>query len=220
MNKRIFAIGDIHGCFDSLKQLVEHNIELNKTDKLVLLGDYIDRGTQSKEVIDYIIELQQKGFDIIPLMGNHEAMLLDAINDNAHLSIWIQNGGYETLKSFGIKSLNELPSLYVDFFKGLQFYYSFNNVLFVHVGFNDDDNNPFEDNYSMIWECRNEYNNSLLIDKTIIHGHHPVTINICKEAVRTNKKVINIDTGCVYNDKHGYGKLTAIEVNARSIKFV
>lgn len=58
--KRLFAIGDIHGCFDSLKELVENKILLTKEDKLVLLGDYIDRGIKSKEVIDYIIDLQEK----------------------------------------------------------------------------------------------------------------------------------------------------------------
>jgi predicted MPP superfamily phosphohydrolase len=81
MNKRLFTIGDIHGCFDSLKELVQNKILLQKSDKLILLGDYIDRGDKSKEVIDYIIELREKEFDIIPLMGNHEAMLLDAYDN-------------------------------------------------------------------------------------------------------------------------------------------
>lgn len=76
MNSRLFAIGDIHGCFDSLKELVENKIQLQKDDKLILLGDYIDRGDKSKEVVDFIIGLLENGFDVIPLMGNHEAMLL------------------------------------------------------------------------------------------------------------------------------------------------
>ena len=79
MNERLFAIGDIHGCFDSFRKLVEDKIKISNRDKLVLPGDYIDRGKQSKDVIDYIIELQQRGFDIIPLTGNHESMLLDEI---------------------------------------------------------------------------------------------------------------------------------------------
>lgn len=68
--KRLFAIGDIHGCFDSLKELVESNIQLDKNEKLILLGDYIDRGNKSKEVVDYIIDLLEKGYDVIPLIGN------------------------------------------------------------------------------------------------------------------------------------------------------
>lgn len=220
MNKRIFAIGDIHGCFDSFKQLVERKIEIKKSDKLVLLGDYIDRGSQSKEVIDYIIEMQQNDFDVIPLMGNHEAMLLNAIKDDAFIPVWIYNGGSETLKSFNIQSLKEIDQIYIEFFKSLQYYYSFNDLLFVHAGFNDEVSNPFEDNYSMIWECRKEYNNPSLKNKTIIHGHCLVKLNTCQEAVSSNKKVINIDTGCVYADKTDYGILTALEVNARTIYFV
>lgn len=61
MNNRLFAIGDIHGCFDSLKELVEHKIQLKKNDKLILLGDYIDRGNKSKEVVDFIIKLKEEG---------------------------------------------------------------------------------------------------------------------------------------------------------------
>ena len=67
--KQLFAIGDIHGCFDSLKELIESNIKLDKNDKLILLGDYIDRGNKSKKVVDYIINLQEKDYDITPLIG-------------------------------------------------------------------------------------------------------------------------------------------------------
>ena len=124
MNTRLFAIGDIHGCFDSLKRLIEETIQINHGDKVILLGDYIDRGTQSKEVVDYIIELQDKGFDVISLLGNHEAMLLDAYKNNDAVPPWIQNGGAETLKSFGINSPTNLQSKYIDFFKSLNPFYS------------------------------------------------------------------------------------------------
>ncbi len=76
MIKRLFAIGDVHGCLHELKNLVEQKLKLRTDDKLVLLGDYIDRGPDSKGVIDYIMTLQKKGFDVVPLKGNHELMLL------------------------------------------------------------------------------------------------------------------------------------------------
>jgi len=138
MNNRVFAIGDIHGCFNSFKKLIEQKIQLTKSDKLVLLGDYIDRGSQSKEVIDYIIELIEKDFDIVPLRGNHEQMLLDAFFDDGHIPIWIFNGGNETLKSFGINSLKKLETKYLDFFGSLQFFFEFEAYLLVHAGFNDE----------------------------------------------------------------------------------
>lgn len=220
MNQRLIAIGDIHGCFDSFQKLVEYKIELKKTDKLVLLGDYIDRGSQSKKVLDFIIDLQHKEFDIIPLLGNHEAMLIDAFNDEKLLSKWIQNGGSETLKSFGIKSLKEIDLQYIDFFKGLQFYYSCNNFLFVHAGFNDEIINPYEDKYHMIWTCKKEYTNPILKDKIIIHGHCPISTSICNDIILSSGNVINIDTGCVYSNKNDYGSLTALELNTKRIYFV
>jgi len=60
MNKRLFAIGDIHGCFNAVRSLLEQKIQIKESDKIILLGDYIDRGIQSKDVIDYIIDLKKK----------------------------------------------------------------------------------------------------------------------------------------------------------------
>ena len=220
MNKRLFAIGDIHGCFDSLKELVENKIQLQKNDKFILLGDYIDRGDKSKEVVDFIIKLQEQGFDIIPLMGNHEAMLIDAYENEKNTSKWIQNGGTETLKSFKISSLKDIESKYIKFFKNLRYYYSFEDYLFVHAGFNDNMVNPFIDSYSMLWKCIESYTNPLFANKTIIHGHNPINISMCEERDFSKLDVINIDTGCVYNDKEGFGRLTAYDCNNQRILFV
>lgn len=220
MNKKTFAIGDIHGCFDSLKELIERKIQLQKDDKLILLGDYIDRGDKSKEVVDFIIELLENGYDVIPLMGNHEAMLIDAFEDEKNISKWIQNGGKETLKSFEINSLKDIESNYIEFFKGLRHYYAFEDYLFVHAGFNENVLNPFTDYYSMLWKCKENYTNPLLSDKTIIHGHNPLRVALCEDRVLAKHRVINIDTGCVYEDSEGYGWLTAYDCNRQRILFV
>ncbi len=200
MNKRLFAIGDIHGCFDSLKELVEDKIQLQKNDKLILLGDYIDRGDKSKEVVDFIIELLENGYDVIPLMGNHEAMLLDAYESENNTSKWIQNGGDKTLKSFEINTLKNIESKYIKFFKDLRYYYSFEDYLFVHAGFNDNVVNPFTDYYSMLWKYKESYTNPVFANKTIIHGHNPISVSKCEERVLSKLDVINIDTGCVYKE--------------------
>jgi serine/threonine protein phosphatase 1 len=212
MGERLFAIGDIHGCFDSLRELIENRIAIRKTDKLVFLGDYIDRGNQSREVIDYIIELKNKDFDIVALIGNHESMLLDALDNDMFLPEWFQNGGYETMRSFGINSIKQLDQVYIEFFKGLQFYYSLDNFLFVHAGFNNRISNPFDDKYHMIWSRRENYTNPVLRDKIIIHGHTPVPQLICNQEIQNHNHVINIDTGCVYADIEGYGFLSAFEI--------
>lgn len=198
MNKKTFAIGDIHGCFDSLKELIERKIQLQKDDKLILLGDYIDRGDKSKEVVDFIIELLENGYDVIPLMGNHEAMLIDAFEDEKNISKWIQNGGKETLKSFEINSVKDIESKYIEFFKSLRYYYALEDYLFVHAGFNENVLNPFTDYYSMLWKCKENYTNPLLSDKTIIHGHNPLRVALCEDRVLAKHRVINIDTGYVY----------------------
>ena len=215
--KRLFAIGDIHGCFDSLKELVENKIQLDKNDKLILLGDYIDRGNKSKEVVDYIIDLQEKDYNITPLIGNHELLLLETFEDEKNKPKWIQNGGDETLKSFGVSSIKDISPKYLDFFTNLKNYFSIEDYLFVHAGFNDKILNPFQDTYSMVWESQVEYLNPLLAGKTIIHGHRPITVEHCEKQINDKKPVINIDTGCVYKEKVGYGKLTAIELYSKKL---
>lgn len=217
MRNRLFAIGDIHGCFEKFRTLVEDHILLKKEDQLVLLGDYIDRGSQSKEVVDYIINLQKQGFRLIPLLGNHEAMLLDAYENGRFLSQWIYNCGFATLESFGIKYLKDLPQHYIDFFKSLLPYHSHENFLFVHAGFNDDAVDPFEDTYHMIWKSRTEYTHPVLAHKTIIHGHSTITLNACMQNILANKPVLNMDTGCVFSEELGYGNLTAIELYSKTI---
>ncbi|MFH1118910.1 MAG: metallophosphoesterase family protein [Bacteroidota bacterium] len=217
MQNRVFAIGDIHGCFDRFKELVEQHIVLSKSDKLILLGDYIDRGINSKEVIDYIIELQRSGYDVIPLTGNHEAMLLDALSDRSAVTLWFINGGHKTMQSFGISRLTELDPCYIDFFRNLRYYYESENFLFVHAGFNDTIEDPFSDRRSMIWESKQEYLHPLLKDRTIVHGHQTIKLSSLFNRIDQHARVINIDTGCVYAGIEGYGKLTAIEMNSFTI---
>lgn len=220
MNNRLFAIGDIHGCFNSFKKLIEEKIQITKNDKIVLLGDYIDRGSQSKEVIDYIIELKEKGFEIIPLKGNHEAMLIDAFDDEKLNSIWFLNGGTETLKSFGISSLAKLETKYLDFFRNLKLFFEIENYLFVHAGFNDEIENPFNDSYHMIWKCRENYTHPTLRDKTIVHGHCVIPSITCDDRIKKNNSVINLDTGCVYSNHSRLGRLTSLGIYTRTIHFV
>ena len=210
---RLFAIGDIHGCFKTFYELVIREIDLKKEDKLILLGDYIDRGTQSKEVIDFIIDLQVKGFDVVPLTGNHEAMLLGSYNDPSMFYLWSMNSCETTLLSFGVENVRDMGKLYIDFFSGLKYYESIGNFLFVHAGFNDSEADPFSDREYMIWESRPDYENPVLRGKTIIHGHRPKTLEFVRKQISSKSKVIPIDTGCVYGLEIGYGYLSALDVN-------
>jgi serine/threonine protein phosphatase 1 len=212
MMGRLFAISDIHGCFEAFHRLVTNHIQLTKSDRLILLGDYIDRGPNSKEVVDFIIDLIDTGFDVIPLCGNHEAMLMDSSGNPDLLPLWLLNSGMETMNSFGIQDINYIEKKYLDFFSGLEYYKKETSFLFVHAGFNDFVTDPFSDKHGMIWECRTLYENQLLRNNIIIHGHRPKRIDYVEKLISENSKVIPIDTGCVYEKEQGYGILSALDV--------
>jgi serine/threonine protein phosphatase 1 len=217
MSERLFAVGDIHGCFDPFCDLLERKIIIRKNDTLILLGDYIDRGLRSKEVIDYIIDLQEHGYDIIPLRGNHESMMLDSLESEQSTFNWFMNGGFETLNSFGVESVKKLSKKYIHFFKSLSFYYIRDQFIFVHAGFNDEISDPFEDKFEMLWSRRESYSNPVFKEKIIVHGHTPIPLSRCREEVQSDNGVINIDTGCVYDTLGDYGHLTAIELFTREL---
>lgn len=214
---RLFAISDIHGCYKPFYELIVNTIKLKKTDQLILLGDYIDRGAQSKEVIDFIIDLQQTGFNITPLAGNHEVMLLDSYYNPEILPLWLINSGMSTLESFSIKNIIEIDNRYLEFFTSLEYFKIIGELVFVHAGFDDYAINPFSDKHGMVWECRLSYQHPMLSEKTIIHGHRPKTVSSVKKLISDKSIVIPIDTGCVYKNKKDYGMLSALEVNTMTL---
>lgn len=214
---RFFAISDIHGCFDTFYELLIRRIDLSRTDRLILLGDYIDRGEKSKEVVDLILDLKEKGFDITTLSGNHEAMLVESYQNPEMLPLWYMNSGMTTLQSFGIHDIADIDKKYIDFFKNLKYYELSGDFIFVHAGFNDFAKDPFSDLHGMIWECKMQYDNPVLTGKTIIHGHRPKTIDYVKRMITENSKVIPIDTGCIYEKELGYGNLSALDINSMNL---
>jgi serine/threonine protein phosphatase 1 len=214
---RLYAISDIHGCFDTFYELLIRQIDLKKSDKLILLGDYIDRGEKSKEVVDFIIDLDRKGFDITPLAGNHEAMLVESYQNPDMLPLWYLNSGMTSLLSFNIQDIADIDKKYINFFMNLRYYEMSASFIFVHAGFNDYLPDPFSDRHGMIWECRMQYDNPVFMEKTIIHGHRPRTPDYVKRLINEKSKVIPIDTGCVYEKELGYGNLSALEVNSMNL---
>lgn len=206
------AIGDIHGCYRQLYHLITEIIDLKKDDRLVMLGDYIDRGPDSKGVLDLIMDLISEGFDIIPLMGNHEDMMLNASDSATSNYNWMMNGGGETLLSFDTLSVSEVDGRYLDFLLRMPEYHTEGDFIFVHGGFNDDLDDPFSDKYSMLWERRFEYTSPVFKDKVIVHGHRPHPLDELQKQLEESPSVINLDTGCVYGKERGLGDLTAIEL--------
>ncbi len=218
---RIFCIGDIHGCPATLNALLTNEICLNKSDKLIFLGDYIDRGYDSKGVLDIILDLEDKNYDITCLMGNHEEMFLDSVNDDEIYEHWVLNcGGSRTLASFDIITFEELNESYKYFFKTLLYHRTLKGkYIFVHAGLNFNNSNPFEDKYSMLWGRDLKINHDILKDRYIIHGHTPQPLEKTVEqlGIINENKIINLDTGCVFNNIADLGKLTALELNSMKL---
>ena len=157
--KNRWVIPDIHGCLKTLKYLIENRINLSKDDSLYVLGDYIDRGKDSKGVIDYIISLQDSGYKIHCIRGNHEDYCIKAWEADQKRFLfrskiekeWRKNGANRTLQSFDAKRPRDINKFYIDWMKNTEYYIELDNCILVHAGFNFKIENPFEDKYSMLW---------------------------------------------------------------------
>ena len=212
---RIFAIGDIHGCSKTFKKLMD-KISIQKKDKIYCIGDYIDRGNDSKGVVDFILKLRSKGYQIRTLRGNHEEMMMISDQDEIKFKHWFKNGGEATLKSFGISSYKDLKPVYKNFFNRTKFIIQTSKFIFVHAGLNTQMPNPFEDKYAMLWIRDFTIDKHKLGNKILIHGHTPQPLDFILNQQVNN--VINIDAGCVFKHREDMSCLIALNLNER--KFI
>jgi serine/threonine protein phosphatase 1 len=217
---RTFIISDIHGCNEAFRQALK-KVNLKKTDKLVLLGDLIDRGFDSKGVLDTVLLLIEHNFNIVCLMGNHEQMLLSSINDNLIKINWLKNGGKETLSSFLTSSIEKIPLKYIDFIESFKNYHIQDEYIFVHAGINMTIEYPFEDIENMLWLRDQEklYNEKWLKNRILIHGHNPTSKEIIINDVLSKKNVICIDNGGFIN-KTDFGNICVLELEKRNLEFI
>jgi serine/threonine protein phosphatase 1 len=200
---------------------VEEELQLQLTDQLFLLGDYIDRGPDTKGVLDYIMALQDSGYKVSTLMGNHEDMMLQAMEGSAYLKHWFRNGGQEAVASFGVKDLKAVPDRYWHFLQQLDFYIELDDYLLVHAGFDFDSPHPFTNHEAMLWIRDFHVDEKFTRNKTIVHGHTPTQKSDIEEmAYDPGNKVINIDAGCVYKRVPGLGNLVALDLDTRDLHYV
>lgn len=132
MSGRTIAIGDIHGCSRALRTLVEE-IAPSADDNLVFLGDYVDRGSDSRGVIDLIIQLQSQ-CNVIPLLGNHEVMFIGVVCNGANDTIWKACGGNATLASYG-GAIHHIPGAHLNFLRTCRPYWEDAANIFVHASY-------------------------------------------------------------------------------------
>ncbi|MBC8045946.1 MAG: serine/threonine protein phosphatase [Fimbriimonadaceae bacterium] len=215
---RRFAISDIHGCSKTFNALLE-KLELQKDDQLYLLGDFIDRGINSKGVVDKILQLKNDGYKVDCLLGNHEWMLMNSIYDYKKFENWMKNGGSITLDSYKISELDyikKIPHDHLQFFRALEYYIELEDYYLVHAGFNFKDPDPFSDYESMIW-LRDWHKNikpEHLNGKKVIHGHAArIITKLFEDLKNKNTLVYNIDCSCVYDSKNKLGVLCAFNMD-------
>ena len=221
--KKRWVIPDIHGCVNTLKQLIETGIQPTTEDSLYFLGDYIDRGPDGKGVIDYIMSLQSSGYDVNYLIGNHEYYCMNAYeNDKRRLftksSIhkeWERYGAKTTLKSFGVKRPRDIDEKYIEWMRKGKFFIELDDFILVHAGMNFNLDDPFEDTQSMLWVRDFKVNPRKIGGKKIIHGHVPVEYSLIQLFIDSNGyDFIALDNGVYYRDeKVGFCKLMALEMN-------
>ncbi len=221
---RQFAISDIHGCNISFNALLDQ-IGLTTADELYLLGDYIDRGPDSKGVLDTIMRLQSKGYKVRCLMGNHDEAMVKALYNYEFRESWLDKwGGKETLESFDCYSIEEVPIDYWRFLESLETHIEVDGYLLVHAGLNWSSAKPLNDIegllYSRNWYHRINY--EWLDGRKIIHGHTPIVQAemLSQLDMLPIKRYLNIDNGCVY-DRFGDGgyNLCAFDMTNRQLFF-
>ena len=201
--RKTYVVGDIHGSLRKLRNLVarcERHAD-GGSMRFVFLGDYIDRGPDSRGVVEYLMDLQSTMCaDAIYLMGNHEALALAAVDSGMHAANWLSNGGDMTLRSYGASSARDLPAEHVAWFRALRRQYDDGRRFFVHAGVNPAKPLDAQDDHDMIWIREPFLSDERDYGRLVVHGHTPIRNGM--PDLRANR--LNIDTGA------GYGRaLTA-----------
>lgn len=202
MSGRTFVVGDIHGCASEVAVLLDA-IAPGAADTLVFLGDYIDRGPASKDVIDRLLRLRREGPQCVFLKGNHEDMFLDFIGLRGRYGeAFLFNGGGATLESYGLESYvgadvaERLPPDHRDFFAGLQLHHVSGAFLCVHAGIDPVRDLSQQPEEALLWIREEFICNRHTLGLTVLFGHTPQ-----REAFLDLPYKLGLDTGLVYGNK-------------------
>jgi serine/threonine protein phosphatase 1 len=228
---RVYAIGDIHGRLDLLLGLHEKLVEDARScsdleQRIIYLGDYIDRGPSSKEVLETVRTVRPGGLPVTPLLGNHEAMMLRFLEDCSAGPEWFTYGGLATLMSYGVnpkgggsaeeklesvqRALAEkLPAVQREFLMGLPTHTAVGDYFFAHAGVRPGIRLDQQKDSDLIW-IRDEFlRSNEFHGKVVVHGHSYKT----EPEVMSNR--IGIDTGA-----YATGRLTCLVLEGTGCRFL
>ncbi len=226
---RIYAFGDIHGRFDLLEALypkIRGDIERRPAARTaeIFLGDYIDRGPRSRDVLEWMIAARPVAGERICLMGNHEDMLLRVLDDPQATSTWLHNGGLATIMSYAAIPPDDLsltvaaardaflaafPPEHRSFVEGLPRMARFGGYVFVHAGLRPRRALADQDPDDLVWIREPFLSSNADFGARVVHGHTPV------EAPEIRPNRINIDTGAVFT-----GRLTCLILEGEDRRFL
>ena len=210
-----YVIGDIHGCADELRYLID-GLPLARGDRLVFLGDYIDRGPDSRGVVSFLLDLKKKlsAIEFVFLKGNHEDMFLSYLGiGGAHGDMFLINGGKATLASYGLNpncpSANDahtvIPPDHLEFYRHLQSYFIMDPFLCVHAGIDPEKSLAEQTDEEFFW-IRNKFIfASHSLPHTVLFGHTPQHTVYYDLPYK-----VGLDTGLVYGNM-----LTCLDVDEK-----
>ncbi len=193
----VYAIGDIHGSLQKLRDLIKlckrHADGLLAT--FIFLGDYIDRGPDSRGVIAMLMDLQlRQPHRVIALKGNHEAFAVEVVDGDIEPEFWLREGGAATLRSYHINDARDLPDKHIAWLRALPLCYDDGQRFFVHAGIDPDKPLSTQVDHDLIWIREPFLSDTRDYGRLIVHGHTPQTDGI--PDFRGNR--LNLDTGAVF----------------------
>lgn len=196
---RTYAVGDIHGWLSKLRSIVAQCEADARGGPMtfVFIGDYIDRGPDSSGVVEFLRALQARmGSSAICLTGNHESLVLDALESAEGEEHWLMNGGHTTLASYGISRARALPAPHLAWFRALKLRHDDGRRLFVHAGINPERPLDAQVRHDLVWIREPFLSDRRDHGRLVVHGHTPLRNGV--PDLRPNR--LNIDTGAAYGN--------------------
>ena len=210
-----YATTDLHGCLHTFRHLVEQELRLTAADELYVLGDYVNKGPDSRGVLDYLMQLQATGYRVHCLRGNHDQALLDEARHRARWT-WLKLAGRQpTLRSFGVRHAADIPAPYLAWLTALPYEIELPDFVLVHTGYNFA-LPPAEmrrDHASMLSTKKFVFDSAHLGGKRLLHGHVPRPAAQVRAQAAQRPGALGLDSGCVYRHNAGFAQLSALNLD-------